>query len=146
MVATPSPGRTPAADTCPTCLMVAVLDGKWKVLLLTQLLGGPKRPSALERLVPGASRQALAHQLRQLEEDGLVAKTVYAEAPPRVEYTLTAFGQLLRPILEQLCQLGRYYAQSVRPNPVTAAVHCVEPDACGAEQATYHGNLPVKLG
>ena len=80
-----------------------LIDGRWKLLLLFQLFGGKVlRFSDLERATPGISQKMLAQQLRQLEADGLVERTVHNQVPPKVEYRLTAWGQSLCPALDAL--------------------------------------------
>lgn len=82
-----------------------LLEGRWKLVLLFHLFGGQvQRWSDLERLVPGISQKMLAQQLRQLEADGLVVRTVYPQVPPKVDYRLTAWGQALCPALDALLQ------------------------------------------
>jgi DNA-binding HxlR family transcriptional regulator len=79
------------------------LDGRWKLVILFRLFGGRVlRFSELERAIPGISQKMLAQQLRQLEQDGLVQRTVFPEVPPRVEYQLSAWGQSLCPALDAL--------------------------------------------
>jgi len=81
------------------------LSGRWKLLILFHLFDGKvQRFSDLERLTPGISQKMLAQQLRQLEDDGVVTRTVYPLIPPRVEYQLTEWGQLLGPALEGLLE------------------------------------------
>jgi DNA-binding HxlR family transcriptional regulator len=80
-----------------------LLEGRWKFLILFHLFGGNVlRFSELERAIPGVSQKMLTQQLRQLEADGIVARTVYPEVPPRVEYRLTEWGQSLCPALDAL--------------------------------------------
>jgi DNA-binding HxlR family transcriptional regulator len=98
---TESPG-----ERCPVRTAVAVLGGKWKPLIVFYLRTGTKRFSELRRLIPEVTQQVLAQQLRQLEEDGIVARTVYPVVPPRVEYDLTALGRELEPILDLLERWG----------------------------------------
>ncbi|MEL1266314.1 winged helix-turn-helix transcriptional regulator [Pseudoxanthomonas putridarboris] len=82
---------------------VRLLDGRWKLLILFHLFDGRvQRYSDLEKLIPAISQKMLAQQLRQLEADGLVARTVYPEVPPKVEYRLTDWGQALCPALDGL--------------------------------------------
>jgi DNA-binding HxlR family transcriptional regulator len=79
------------------------LEGRWKLLILFQLFGGEVvRFSQLERGVTGITQKMLSQQLRQLEKDGLVRRTAYNEVPPRVEYSLTEWGQALCPALDAL--------------------------------------------
>ncbi len=99
-----------------SCTVEAALDvigGKWKGVVLYYLLDGVKRFSELRRLMPGVTQRMLTLQLRELEEDGLIERTVYAEVPPRVEYRLTAEGESLRPIVLQLRDWGAAYVDSV---------------------------------
>lgn len=82
---------------------IRLIDGKWKLLILFHLFDGKvQRYSDLERLVQDISQKMLAQQLRSLEADGIVARTVHPEVPPRVEYRLTAWGQALCPALDGL--------------------------------------------
>ncbi len=80
-----------------------MLEGRWKLLILFQLFGGHvRRFSELERAIPAVSQKMLAQQLRQMESDGIVHRTVYPEIPPKVEYSLTPWGQSLCPALDAL--------------------------------------------
>lgn len=80
-----------------------LLDGRWKLVILFQLFGGKvRRFSELERALSGISQKMLAQQLRQMEKDGIVARIVHPEVPPRVEYHLTDWGQRLCPALDAL--------------------------------------------
>jgi DNA-binding HxlR family transcriptional regulator len=84
---------------------LALLDGRWKLLIVFHLFDGKvQRYSDLQRLIPGISQKMLAQQLRQLEADGLVVRTVHPQVPPKVEYRLTAWGQALCPALDALLQ------------------------------------------
>jgi len=85
---------------CPVEVSMDLLSGKWKCLMLWHLNEGTKRYKELERIVPGVSQKMLTQQLKELEKDGLILRTVYAEVPPRVEYSLTELGQSAFPILE----------------------------------------------
>ena len=81
------------------------LSGRWKLLIVFHLFDGKvQRFSDLERLTPGISQKMLAQQLRQLEDDGIVARTVYPQVPPKVEYQLTEWGQMLYPALDGLLE------------------------------------------
>lgn len=82
-----------------------LIDGRWKLLILFHLFGGRvQRFSDLERAIPKVSQKMLAQQLRQLEADGIVQRTVYNEVPPKVEYRLTVWGQSLCPALDALLE------------------------------------------
>lgn len=85
---------------CPVEVSMDLLSGKWKCLMLWHLNDGTKRYKELERIVPGVSQKMLTQQLKELERDGLITRTVYPEVPPRVEYQLTELGQSAFPILK----------------------------------------------
>jgi DNA-binding HxlR family transcriptional regulator len=90
----------------------AVVGGKWKAAILWEIAGGPLRFGALRRRVPGVTEKMLIQQLRELERDLLVTRTVFHEVPPRVEYALTAWGVSLNAALIPICNWGDSYAQA----------------------------------
>ncbi|PAE23545.1 helix-turn-helix domain-containing protein [Bacillus sp. 7894-2] len=83
-----------------------VIGGKWKVVIMCHLIKGEKRTSELKRLMPGITQKMLTQQLRELEADGVVNRTVYDQVPPKVVYSLTDYGWSLRPILDAMCNWG----------------------------------------
>ena len=87
---------------CPVEVAMEAVCGKWKSLMLWHLHEGKKRYKELERIVPGVSQKMLTQQLKELERDGLLVRTVYPVVPPRVEYELTEMGHEVFPILEQM--------------------------------------------
>ncbi|MEA5402892.1 winged helix-turn-helix transcriptional regulator [Arcicella sp. DC2W] len=91
---------------CGLDLIGEVLYGKWKIRLLWFINEGNQRPSELQRKIPDATRRVLNIQLKELEEHGLVSKIIYPVVPPKVEYSLTEFGQTLIPILSAMGQWG----------------------------------------
>lgn len=94
---------TPLGAAIDVEIALRLLEGRWKLVILFHLFGGQvRRFSELERLVDGISQKMLAQQLRQLEAEGLVLRTVYAEVPPRVEYRLSDWGEQLCPAFEGL--------------------------------------------
>ena len=95
------------ACTVETTLML--IGDKWKVLILRDLLTGTKRFGELKKSVGNVSQKVLTAQLRDMEEKGLITRTVYAEVPPRVEYSLTELGQSLKPILDAMQAWGTEY-------------------------------------
>ncbi|MEL7640149.1 MAG: helix-turn-helix domain-containing protein [Solidesulfovibrio sp.] len=96
--------------SCSMELSLAVIGGKWKPLILWHLRDVVTlRFSALRRTMPSITQKMLTQQLRELESDGLITRTVYAEVPPRVEYGLTESGRDIIPILEALCRFGRQF-------------------------------------
>jgi DNA-binding HxlR family transcriptional regulator len=88
---------------CPVSAALDIIGGKWKPMILYQLMGGKKRFSELQKLVPEATQKMLTQQLRELERDGVISRKVYPTVPPRVEYSFTAGGRTLRPVLRALC-------------------------------------------
>ena len=91
---------------CPAETTLAVIGGRWKVLLLYHLFQGVKRFSQLQRSGKGISQKVLTQQLREMERDGIVQRTVYPQVPPRVEYRLTPRGESLKPVIEAMCRWG----------------------------------------
>lgn len=87
---------------CPVEVTMALISGKWKSLILWHLHEKPVRYKELERIVPGVSQKMLTQQLKEMEADGLLVRTVYPEVPPRVEYELTELGHSVFPILETM--------------------------------------------
>jgi DNA-binding HxlR family transcriptional regulator len=105
--------------SCNMELALGVIGGKWKPLILWYLRGGETmRFSALRRAMPAITQKMLTQQLRELESDGLLTRTVFAEVPPRVEYALTELGRGIIPILEALCQFGKVFEARFGVEPV----------------------------
>lgn len=94
---------------CPVEAALEVIGGKWKPLILWALGDEVIRFGELQRMLPGVNAKMLTKQLRELEEDRVILRTVYAEVPPRVEYSITEFGRTLIPILQALCDWGADY-------------------------------------
>jgi DNA-binding HxlR family transcriptional regulator len=95
-----------SAGKCPAELTLAVIGGRWKVLILYQLFQGVKRFSELQRALPGVTQKMLTQQLREMERDGIVQRTVYPQVPPKVEYRLTPRGETLKPVVQAMCKWG----------------------------------------
>ena len=98
-----------STSRCPVEATLGVIGGRWKTAVLFQLSNGTLRFGQLRKLLPNITQRMLTLQLRELEQDGLVRRTVYAEVPPRVEYQLTAWGESLRPIIDAMCEWGQRY-------------------------------------
>jgi DNA-binding HxlR family transcriptional regulator len=91
---------------CPAEITLAVIGGRWKVLILFQLFQGVKRFSELSRALGGITQKMLTQQLREMEHDGIVQRTVYPQVPPKVEYRLTPLGETLKPVVGAMCRWG----------------------------------------
>ena len=98
---------------CPVETTLTLISDKWKVLIIRDLLPGTKRFGELKKSIGSVSQKVLTSQLRQMEESGLLTRTVYPEVPPRVEYTLTELGQSLRPVLDALWNWGNDYREKM---------------------------------
>ena len=110
---------------CPIETTLTLISNRWTVLILWDLLDGVKRFGELKKLLGGVSQKVLTANLRQMEEAGLLTRTVYAEVPPRVEYALTETGRSLRPVLEAMLEWGTRYragmeaAADPTPSPIS---------------------------
>ncbi|MBT2644991.1 helix-turn-helix transcriptional regulator [Bacillus sp. ISL-41] len=103
---------------CEKELTLAVIGGKWKMLILWHLgKEGTKRFGELKALIPGITQRMLVNQLRELEDDMIVERKVYPVVPPKVEYSLTKQGESLMPILDSMYQWGKSYMENVLDNP-----------------------------
>lgn len=94
---------------CPVETTLMMIGDKWKVLIIRELLPGTKRFNEIHRSIDGVSQKVLTQKLREMESDGLLKRKVYAEVPPRVEYSLTDLGMSLRPILGAMEGWGNAY-------------------------------------
>ncbi|GAB2587028.1 winged helix-turn-helix transcriptional regulator [Kribbella endophytica] len=103
--------------TCGLDAAIAVMGGKWKGLILFSLGEGPVRFGALRRSVPGISERMLILQLREMESSGLVHREVYQQVPPKVEYSLTAFGDSLNTALAPLGEWGEEHLERIESLP-----------------------------
>jgi len=96
---------------CGVAITLELIGGKWKGVIMWHLCRKVLRFSQLKRRLPGITQKMLTQQLRELERDGLVHREVFAEVPPRVEYSLTGSGRSLEPILQLMCDWGRWFHQ-----------------------------------
>ena len=94
---------------CPVETTLTLISDKWKVLIIRDLMPGTKRFGELRKSIGSVSQKVLTTQLRQMEERGLLTRTVYPEVPPRVEYALTELGHSLEPVLEAMRDWGEAY-------------------------------------
>ena len=99
---------------CPVATAVALIGGKWKLLLLRNLRERPWRFNELMRDLDGISQKVLTDSLRQMVDDGLVYRHDYRQMPPRVEYSLTPLGRELLPVIDALADFGAYYKQMLQ--------------------------------
>lgn len=98
--------KHPDYDNCPIEAALDQIGGKWKGVILQRLDGQTRRFNELKRTIPRITQRMLTTQLRELESDQLVTRKVYAQVPPRVEYSLTAKGETLQPVLKALLSWG----------------------------------------
>ena len=96
---------------CPVETTLVLISNRWKTLIIRDLLDGTRRFNELRRSVAGISQKVLTSNLREMEADGLVHREVFAEVPPRVEYSLTPLGESLRPVLDALAAWGTNFKQ-----------------------------------
>ena len=98
---------------CPVATTVTLIGSKWKLLIIRNLLAHPWRFNALKKDLDGISQKVLTDNLRSMEEDGLILRTVYPEVPPRVEYSLSSLGESLKPILDSMADWGNAYKDTI---------------------------------
>ena len=103
-----------ACPACPVETTLTLISDKWKVLILRDLMPGTKRFGELKKSIGTVTQKVLTAQLRQMDASGLLTRTVYAEVPPRVEYTLTDLGRSLRPVLDAMEAWGKAYQENAR--------------------------------
>lgn len=135
-----------------------VIAGRWKAIVLYHLFDGPKRLSELKRLAPSVSQKVLIQQLREMEEHGLVHREIFRQVPPRVDYSATALGLSLEPVIMSLCEWGRRHAAELNEldqlgdcaeAPLRKAARRVRANAdalfrrTGAHGATKDGSCPL---
>ena len=99
---------------CPVETTLTLISDKWKVLILRDLMGGTMRFGELKKSIGHVTQKVLTAQLRQMEASGLLTRRVYAEVPPRVEYTLTELGYSLKPVMDALWIWGEGYQKAYR--------------------------------
>lgn len=99
---------------CPVETTLTLIGNKWKVLILRELMSGTRRFGELKKSIGSVSQKVLTSQLRDMENGGLVNRRVYAEVPPRVEYSLTELGHSLSPILDAMRNWGEGYKASLK--------------------------------
>jgi DNA-binding HxlR family transcriptional regulator len=108
-----SPIESSTRLTCAVETTIKVIGGRWKVLILRELFSGVKRFGELQRSISGVTQKMLTQQLREMEEDGLIQRVVYAQVPPKVEYSLTPTGESLEPVLTAMHDWAIEYMDSI---------------------------------
>lgn len=96
---------------CPVQTTVGIIGSKWKLLILRDVQEGPQRFGELKKSLSGISQKVLTESLRAMEQDGILIRTIYAEVPPRVEYSLSELGETMRPIIKEMENWGAKYKQ-----------------------------------
>ncbi|KHL96177.1 ArsR family transcriptional regulator [Paenibacillus sp. IHB B 3415] len=109
-------GVNPDMQACPVETTLDVIGGKWKGIILYQLMEGTKRFNEFRRLNPGITQFMLTLQLRELERDGIIHREIYKEVPPKVEYSLTDFGRTLEPVIVSMKAWGESYKVRINEN------------------------------
>jgi len=107
-----SPSECDDIQPCPVVTAIDVIGGKWTIIILYHLRGKTLRFGELKREIPKITQKMLTHQLRDLEANKLITRKVYAEVPPRVEYTPTVLADKLNPALDLLCEWGSEFQQA----------------------------------
>ncbi|WP_314067497.1 helix-turn-helix domain-containing protein [uncultured Vagococcus sp.] len=107
---------TKALPACPVETTLSLIGNRWKIIILRELMTGTKRFGELKKGVGAISQKVLTSNLREMEADGLVSREVFAEVPPRVEYTLTETGRSLHKVLDAMSQWGEGYQESLNLN------------------------------
>lgn len=101
-----------AQDQCPVTYCLSMIGGKWKPVIVFCIANGVDRFGAMQRAIPGITKQMLTKQLRELEADDLIIRTVFAEVPPRVDYALSAKGKSVLPIISEMRRWGEAHLQA----------------------------------
>lgn len=96
-------------EQCPMEIGLNILSGKWKLKILWHLSKSPKRFNELQRLLENITTKTLTQQLRELENQGIIKRSIYPGSPPKVEYSLTSIGESISPVLKALCDWGKSY-------------------------------------
>jgi DNA-binding HxlR family transcriptional regulator len=108
-------------ERCPVETTARIVGGRWKGAILEQLFQGTKRFSELKRSIAGITQRTLAQQLRDLQNTGIVERTVYPDTPPRVTYAITPLGKSLRPLLDAMCHWGKSHSAAMAVKKLRAS-------------------------
>lgn len=99
---------------CPFATTQRLIQGKWAILIMHHVSNGPVRFNELQRRMPKMTHATLSNQLKQLEEEGLIERTEYAQIPPKVEYSLTEIGRKFQPVLDSIQEFGAEYIRYMK--------------------------------
>lgn len=105
---------------CPIGTAITIIGGKWKIPVLYNLRETTLRFSEIQKKLPQVTQKMLTQQLRELERDGMITRKVYAQVPPKVEYTITPIAKKLEPILDSLCAWGFEYEDNIEAKEILA--------------------------
>ncbi|MEP7103185.1 MAG: helix-turn-helix domain-containing protein [Candidatus Dojkabacteria bacterium] len=100
----------------PVNITIKAIGGKWKAVIMWHLSSGTKRFSELHKLATGVTQKMLTQQLREMERDGLIERKVYPIVPPKVEYSISKYGQTLQPVLKAMAEWGERHEKNLRDN------------------------------
>ena len=128
------------SDTCPVCRTAEVVCGKWTLLLIKELSEGQSRFCELERALEGISPRTLSLRLRALEEEGIVARSMFPEVPPRVEYALTEKGRALVPLIEDMRAYGLHGSPMAATQPSTSRSRLSRSPGPSANRRSFAGS------
>lgn len=104
---------------CPIETVIHVLGGKWKPTIMWHLVESTRRYNDLEKLIPDVSQKMLTQHLRDLEQEGVIQRTVYPTVPPKVEYSLSEYGRTLVPVAEVMCAWGEQHNERKQKEPAS---------------------------
>ena len=141
---TASMSENPVFSTCAIDVALELLGSKWSLNILRDLSTGKKRTSELMKSLLGISPRTLSERLRELEDSGLISRTVFAEIPPRVEYALTPKGQLIKPVLIALADFGSKFQQKGKGNGKRECTHCLQKVESGCKTVSEESELEKK--
>lgn len=116
-----NPDDTLSPYQCPVTAMMSLVGGKWKLIILWCISNEINHFGMLQRAIPAISKKMLTAELRALEHDGLISRTVYPVVPPNVEYGITELGETLRPVLNMMAKWGEDYALPLQTNQAESA-------------------------
>jgi DNA-binding HxlR family transcriptional regulator len=120
---------------CTVELTLNIIGGKWKPIILYHLGNdGTRRFGELKQAMPNITQKMLTQQLRELEHDGLIHRQIYAQVPPKVEYSLSEFGQTILPVLQSLCQWGQSYEGRFQSESKGARPEELSSQLCGVRR------------